>query len=79
MCNYVEIYIKCATILKFIITVGMEGMRLLNPDLDKRHRAALLRDKKIDPLVTRTQKQNWRIHLDWVQRYVFYLILKHVY
>ena len=52
----------------------MEGMRLLNPDIDKNHRAALLRDRKLEPLITRTQKIDWRIHPDWVQRYVFYFM-----
>ena len=55
----------------------MEGIGLFNPDIDSKHRAAKLCERKLDPLATRTAKQDWRIHPDWVQRYVFFF--KHVY
>ena len=57
----------------------MEGMSLLDPSIDSKHRAAILCEGKIDPLITRTPKENWRIHPDWVQRFVFYLILSSMY
>ena len=65
--------IRCLNILITSVTVGMEGMPLLNADVDKNHRAALLRDRKLEPLITRTQKTDWMIHPAWVQRYVFIL------
>jgi hypothetical protein len=58
----------------------MEGMALLDPEIDSKHRAAkLCQHQKIEPLITRTPKENWRIHPDWVQRYVFHLILSRMY
>src|SRR3954462_8664837 len=48
----------------------MEGMTLLDPEIDSKHRAAkLCQHQKIEPLITRTPKENWRIHPDWVQMY----------
>ena len=52
---------------------------MLNPHIDNTHRAAKLEGKKLKPLVTRTPKENWRIHPDWVQRYVCYSFLSRMY
>ena len=49
---------------------------MLNADIDRMHRAAQLESSvNIEPLVTRTPKENWMIHHAWVQRYVFYLFI----
>ena len=54
----------------------MAGRSLLNADIDRGHRAARLEaNQKLEPLVTHTPKENWRIHPAWVQRSVFYLFL----
>lgn len=41
---------------------GMAGMWLLNPDIDRKHRAAIGSERKLEALVTRTQKEDWKIH-----------------
>jgi len=39
----------------------MEGIALLDPEIDSKHRAArLCQHQKIEPLITRTPKENWR-------------------
>jgi hypothetical protein len=45
--------------------------RLLDPDIEKKHRARILEDEpnSLEPLVTRTPNVNWRIHPAWVPRY----------
>ena len=48
--------------------IAMEGMYLLNPDVDSKHRASLLTEQKLVPLVTRTAKVDWSIHPRWVDR-----------
>jgi hypothetical protein len=51
----------------------MEIHSLLSADIDSQHRAARLEaGHPIEPLVTRTPKQNWQIHPAWVPRYVLY-------
>ena len=50
----------------------MSGLWLLNGDIDRGHRAAIWYERKLEPLVTRTPKENWMIHPGWVQRYVLY-------
>jgi hypothetical protein len=56
-----------------LISAVMEGMWLLDADIDSRHRAKALEGnpKKLNPLCTRTPKENWRIHPAWVERYLF--------
>lgn len=56
------------------------GYQLLSPDIDSKHRAKLLEDDpaSLEPLVTRTPKENWMIHPAWVSRYVFYLFMRHM-
>ena len=64
------------TMFYFVICAEMAGRSLLNADIDRVHRAALLEaGTRLEPLVTRTPKENWRIHPAWVQRSVFYLFL----
>ena len=53
------------------LSAGMDGTGLLNPDIESKHRAKKWEQGKIEPLLTRTQKENWRIHPAWVERYVF--------
>lgn len=54
----------------------MVGRFLLDANIDRGHRAARLEaGTRLEPLVTRTPKDNWRIHPAWVQRSVFYLFL----
>ena len=50
----------------------MSGLWLLNGDIDRGHRAAIWYERKLEPLVTRTPKENWMIHSGWLQRYVLY-------
>ena len=56
----------------------MAGMWLLDPHIDSGHRAKVLEvnPRKLKPLVTRTPRENWRIHPEWVQRY---LLCRHVF
>ena len=67
MCNYI------------VISAGMARMSLLSPDIEAKHRARLLGEKKLDPLITRTPREYWRIHPAWVERYVLYLFVSHIY
>lgn len=55
----------------------MEGMWLLDATIDRGHRAKALEGnpRKLKPLITRTPKENWRIHPAWVQRYWSYLFI----
>ena len=46
-------------------------MWLLSSDIDTKHRAKKWEEGFLDPLLTRTQKENWQIHPGWVQRYIF--------
>ena len=46
-------------------------MWLLSGDIYSKHHAKKLEEGKIKPLLTRSQKENFRIHPAWVQRYVF--------
>ena len=57
---------------KFVCT-GMDGMWLLNRNIDSKHRSAICSYKKLEPLVTRTSKEYWKIHPQWVNRCVLYL------
>ena len=61
------------TMFEFLLTVVMVGMWLLNARIDSEHRAKALEvgPKPINPLTTRTPKENWIIHPAWVQRYLF--------
>ena len=54
------------------LCAGMSGLWLLNGDIDRGHRAAIWYERKLEPLVTRTPKENWKIHSGWLQRYVIY-------
>jgi len=60
-----------------LISAVMEGMWLLNPHIDSGHRSKALEVcadlREFKPLITRTPKENWRIHPQWVQRYWTYL------
>jgi hypothetical protein len=46
----------------------MAGMALLNPVVDNKHRAKLMQDNVLQPLITRGQKDNWQIHPAWIDR-----------
>ena len=48
-------------VLNFV-SAGMSGLWLLNGDIDKGHRGAIWYERKLEPLVTRTPKENWKIH-----------------
>ena len=50
-------------------------MWLLDPDIDRKHRAAIGSERTLEDLVTRTQKEDWKIHEGWVQRYVRALVI----
>ena len=74
--------------LKFVFSVqlcckfvcaGMAGMWLLKRDVDSKHRSAICSTKKLEPLVTRTSKEYWKIHPQWVDRYVLYLFPSSMY
>jgi hypothetical protein len=56
------------------ISAGMEDERppLIDPLIDSGHRATMLDERPLLPLVTRTPKHDWRIHPDWTERYGFY-------
>ena len=60
-----------------LICAVMEGMWLLDASIDREHRAKALEGnpRKLKPLITRTPKENWRIHPAWVQRYWSYLFI----
>ena len=48
----------------------MSSYPLLNGNIDRKHRGALMEaGKNLDMLVTRTPKTNWMIHDSWVDRY----------
>lgn len=48
----------------------MERVSLLSPEIESKHRAARLvaHPESVEPLVTRTHKENWMIHPAWIQR-----------
>jgi hypothetical protein len=58
--------------LRFVVRIAdMASYLLLNGNIDRGHRAALMEaGKNLDVLVTRTPKSNWMIHDSWVNRYV---------
>ena len=61
------------TMFYFVICAEMAEPSLLNADIDRGHRAAIMESgRALHPLVTRTPMQNWRIHPAWVERCVFY-------
>ena len=64
-----------------LISAVMEGMWLLDATIDSGHRDKVLvaNPRKLKPLITRTPKENWRIHPRWVQRYWFYLFYRHMF
>ena len=66
-----NLYLVWRYVLNFLCA-GMSGMWLLNGDIDRGHRAAIWYERKLEPLVTRTPKENWMIHPGWLQRYVLY-------
>lgn len=57
----------------------MEGLWMLNASVDRGHRAQKLLSENLTPLITRTPKENWKIHEGWVQRYLFYLFISCMY
>ena len=63
-----------ALCLKFVCA-GMAGIWLLDLDIDRKHRAAIGSERTLEDLVTRTQKEDWKIHEGWVQRYVRALVI----
>ena len=60
----------CFTNSGILICAVMEGMWLLDATMDSGYRAKLLEGnpRKLKPLITRTPKENWMIHPEWVQR-----------
>ena len=52
---------------------------MLNDSVDRGHRARKLISENLTPLITRTPKENWKIHEGWVQRYLFYLFISCMY
>lgn len=48
----------------------MERVSLLSPEIESKHQAARLvaHPGSVEPLVTRTPKENWMIHPAWIQR-----------
>jgi hypothetical protein len=83
-----KILLSVALCYKFVLSValcskflcaGMAGMWLLKRDIDSKHRSAICSYKKLEPLVTRTSKEYWKIHPQWVDRYVLYLFPSSMY
>jgi len=65
---------------KFIICIAeMEEVYLISPDVDQNHRANILQQRRLEPLVTRGPRENWRIHPAWEERYVFNLLVRVIY
>ena len=48
------------------------GIVVADGDIDRGHHGAIWYERKLEPLVTRTPKEQWMIHPGWVQRYVLY-------
>ena len=67
-----------AICLKFVCA-GMTEMSLLNPEIDSKHRAAIGYERQLEPLCTRTQREDWMIHKGWVEQYVLYLFVSITY
>ena len=71
----------CETMFLFVICAEMARRSLLRPDIDSKHRAALLEANpdSLDTLITRTPKYNWMIHPAWIERFVYYLFVSRMY
>ena len=52
---------------------GMERVYLIKDAVDKKHRARILQERRLETLITRGPRENWQIHPAWVDRYVFKL------
>lgn len=54
-----------------IIPTGMSTYNLLFGSVDEQHRARLLEEgQKLPVLITRTPREDWMIHPDWIDRLV---------
>ena len=57
----------------------MEQVYLISPDVDHNHRAKILQERSLEPLVTRGPRENWMIHPAWQERYVFNVLVRVIY
>ena len=65
----------------FVICAEMATRSLLSPNIDSKHRAALLEADpgSLDVLITRTPKSNWMIHPAWIDRFVYYVFVSRMF
>jgi len=48
----------------------MEQVYLISPDVDENHRAKILQERSLEPLITRGPREYWQIHPAWEERYM---------
>ena len=56
----------------------MEQVYLIRPDVDNTHRAKILSERTLDPLLTRGPREHWQIHPQWEDRLLIYLSVSHI-
>ena len=57
--------------LLFVLIAEMEQVYLISPDVDNTHRAKVLSERTLDPLLTRGPREHWQIHPQWEDRLLY--------
>ena len=69
--------------LLFVLIAEMEQVYLISPDVDNTHRAKVLQEPSLDPLLTHGPREHWQIHPQWEDRLLYitllvYLSMSHI-